>query len=63
MKISLSAFLSSMLASAVLGLEDWKFSSSEVKLPKALSDHSAARASDGKIYIAGGCGKLLIIQL
>ena len=27
------------------------------ELPKPLSDHSASLATDGLIYIAGGCGR------
>jgi hypothetical protein len=57
MKFIFSALLCSLFAPA-FGLEEWVFGSIDATLPKAMSDHTAARSpGNGLIYIGGGCGK------
>jgi hypothetical protein len=53
--------LCSLLAPS-FGLEDWVFGSIDATLPKAMSDHSAARSPDnGVIYLGGGCGTSVML--
>lgn len=72
MKLSFANFVLSttfILASTLIGQAiahdgehkfDYEWKTLDVTLPKSLSDHTATVASDGLIYIAGGCGKSVI---
>lgn len=37
--------------------EDYGWEILDVKMPRAISDHTASIGEDGLVYIAGGCGK------
>lgn len=66
MKLLISAFFISALLAEVSGQrdhEDFGWGLLDVSLPKPLSDHTAIAGTDGLIYIAGGCGESLRMDM